>query len=171
MVSVTKLIDLLNKPALLGWANKIGLKGINLKDYRKEVTSDGTNRHNQIEEFFKEGTVFDGVELLIKNIELYEVLGCEVVVKNDFLSGRIDLVLKKDELVYVCDFKRGKGIYLNTKLQLSAYKHMINADKICYINLDSFDLIEIKIETEYYYKIIKHLYVIYDTLQTLNERL
>lgn len=51
--TVTELINLLDKPFLLKWANKIGLEGISLDDYRKQSKGDGTNVHRQIENDFK----------------------------------------------------------------------------------------------------------------------
>ena len=59
MVSVSKLIEVLNKPALLHWSNKIGLQGISLKDYRKKSTSKGTSKHNQIENYLLNGVIFE----------------------------------------------------------------------------------------------------------------
>ena len=53
MVAITKLIDLLDKPALVGWANKLGLKGLSLNEYSCRVKSEGTNKHNDIELYLK----------------------------------------------------------------------------------------------------------------------
>jgi len=171
MIAVTKLIDLLNKPALLGWANKLGLKGIDLKEYQKQVQSQGNSKHNEIERFLKYGEIFEGYEKLEKLLEKYEIVGVEEEITNDFLIGRIDLILKNGNEIIVCDFKRNKNIYLGTKLQLSTYKHMLNADKIAYINFDKFELVEINIDTNKYYELMKRLYQIYVLLRDLNERL
>lgn len=171
MIAVTKLIDILNKPALVYWANKIGLQGVRLSDYYKRTQNDGNKKHNDVELYFTDGVEFDGVEKLRNNLKGYEVIGVEKSVTNDFLNGRIDLILKKNGLTYVVDFKRNKSIYLNTKLQLSTYKHMINADKICYINFEDYKLIEIDIDTNKYYEIIKRLYQVYILLNNLNEKL
>jgi hypothetical protein len=171
MISVTKLIDLLDKPALVAWANKIGLDGISLKEYYKNITSEGTEKHSEIENYFRYGVYFKGCEKLQKSIKEYEVLAVEHPCSNDFLIGRIDLVLNKGDEIYVCDFKRNKKIYLKTKLQLSAYKEMINADKICYINSSTFELKEINIDTSKYYMIVKRLYQIYQLMSELKEKI
>jgi hypothetical protein len=47
--TVSQLLQLLDKPALLGWANKIGLEGISLDEYRKKSTKGGTDLHKEIE--------------------------------------------------------------------------------------------------------------------------
>lgn len=173
MIAVTKLIDLLDKPALVGWANKLGLKGIDLKDYYKNTQKEGNNNHNEIELFLKESKRFKGCELLEHTLKDFEVIGVEENCNNNFIVGRIDLILKhkKNNLIYVCDFKRNKSIYLKTKLQLSCYKHIIEADKIAYINTDNFQLIEINIDTLKYYEIVKRLYQVHIILKQLNERL
>lgn len=172
-ISVTKLIDLLDKPALVGWANKLGLKGIDLKDYYKQTQNEGNNNHNEVELFLKEGIRFQGCELLEYTLKDFEVIGVEENCNNDFIVGRIDLILKnkKSNLIYVCDFKRNKSIYLKTKMQLSCYKHIIEADKIAYINTDNFELIEINIDTNKYYEIVKRLYQVHLLLIELKERL
>ena len=160
MIAVTKLIDLLDKPALVYWSNKLGLKGISISDYYKETSAKGTKKHNEVEEFLLNGVLFDGYKEFQKSILGYEVIGVEKEVKNDFLIGRIDLILKKDNLIYIVDLKRNKKIYLKTKLQLSCYKHIYKAHKICYMNFDSYKLIELNIDTNKYYEIVKRLWQI-----------
>jgi len=171
MLSVTKIIDLLNKPAIVGWANKIGLKGISLDDYRMKLSKEGIKNHNDIENYLLNGVDFPKKEALIRSISGFNVLGVEKTVSNGFLIGRVDLILSKNNETYIVDFKRGNSIYLNTKLQLSAYKHMINADKICYLNTHDFVLKVIDIDTNKYYDIVKRLYQVQELLDNLNERL
>lgn len=171
MVSVTKLISILDKPALVGWANKIGLKGINIKDYQSKSKTDGNNIHKQVEDFLNHGIEFKGCEKLKKSLNNYNVLGCEVDVNNGYILGRIDIVLEKDGKKYVCDLKSNKYIYISTKLQLSAYKHLLNADYICFINTEDLELRIIDIDTSKYFEIIKRLYQINKLITSLNEKL
>ena len=56
--SVTELIKLLDKPALMYWANKQGLAGIDIKTERKKWLNDGTSMHSQVEEYVKNKTPF-----------------------------------------------------------------------------------------------------------------
>lgn len=171
MIAVTKLIDLLDKPGLLYWSNRLGLNGINLKDYYIKTSTEGGNKHNDIEQYLKYGKKFNGSEKLDLVLKDFNVVGVESQKDNGYLTGRIDLILEKKGLTYIVDFKRNKNIYLKTKLQLSCYKHMINADKVCYINYDDFNLIELDIDTKKYYEIIKRLYQIHLLLNELNEKL
>lgn len=171
MIAVTKLINLLDKPALKYWANKQGLKGIDINKYEKKVQKDGNNRHEQIEEYINNGTLFDGYEFFNEAIKGFEIIGCEVDLDNGYICGRTDLILSMNNKVYVVDFKRNKNIYLSTKLQLSTYKHILNADYIAYMNLDDFKLKVIDIDTQKYYNIVQRLYQIYICLIELNEKL
>lgn len=171
MVSVTKLISLLDKPALLKWANKIGLEGVSLDEHRNKSKLKGNKSHDNCERFFKYGEEFEGVEKLRESLNGYKVIGCELDLNNGYIIGRLDLALEKGGLIYICDFKSGKNIYLATKLQLSTYKHIYGAHKICFINLDTFKIEVIDIQTEHYFNIVKRLYQIYELLTNLNERL
>lgn len=171
MISVTKLIDILNKPFLLQWANNLGLKGTNLKDYKKQVQNEGNDNHLKIEQYLKNGILFEGWEKLAKSLEGYELLGTEIDVSNGCINGRLDLALKKDGLIYILDLKRNKSVYLSTKLQLSAYKHLYGANKVGFMNTEELQIEILNIDTEKYFNIIKKLYQIHLTLTELNERL
>lgn len=171
MIAVTTLINLLDKPALKYWANKQGLKGVDINKFEEKVQSKGTSKHNQIERFIKDGTLFDGYEFFKESIKEFEILGCEENANNGFINGRIDLVLTRDNKSYVVDYKSSKNIYLSTKLQLSAYKHIIDADGICVMNLEDYSLNFLNIDTEKYYEIVKRLYQIKISLDELDEKL
>lgn len=171
MVSVTKLISILDKPALLGWANKIGLQGIRLKDYQSKSKKGGNIRHKEVEDYLNHGIEFKGFEKLKETLKSYKVLGSEVDVNNGFILGRIDIVLEKNKKKYVCDLKSSKYIYISTKLQLSAYKHLLKADYICFINTEDLELKTIDIDTSKYFEIIKRLYQIHKLITSLNEKL
>ena len=172
MVAVTKLIGLLDKPALVYWANRIGLNGQTLSDHRNKSSKKGTKKHNLVERYIKEGLEFEGFEKFNRCIEGHEVLGCEVEVKNKNLIGRIDLITKKNGVKYVLDMKSSEKIYLSTKIQLSTYKHMLGADKVGVIDLNTFKLTILEdINTSKYYEIIKRLYQVYILIKELGERL
>lgn len=64
--SVTKLIELLDKPALLRWANKIGLEGTHIDAYRAKEKESGLTIHEQVENFTKFGIFPDDESLALK---------------------------------------------------------------------------------------------------------
>lgn len=171
MISVTKLVNLLDKPSLVYWANKIGLEGVSLKDYRLKSQSKGTNKHKEIELYLKEGKEFLESGKLDNILDGFEILDSEFYLKNDFIHGIADLVCKKNNEIIIIDFKSTNEIYLSQKLQLSTYKEILNANKIAIVNFKTWELKYININTKKYYEIVKRLYQINVLLNELNERL
>lgn len=173
MKAITTLLKLLNKPALINWSNKIGLQGIALKDYRKKSTSDGTNKHKQVENYLLNGEIFPYYEKLDECLNGFDIIGVEVPVNNENINGRIDLILKNryDDKIIIVDFKSTKKIYLEHKIQLSTYKEIYNADEIAIISFSDWTLNYIKIDTKKYYEIAQRLYQISELLTELNEGL
>jgi predicted RecB family nuclease len=171
MIAVTRLLDLLNKPALLFWANKIGLKGLSLNEYYKESSGKGIKKHHQIENYLLNGVEFEEVDKLNKCLKNYEVLAIERSVNNGYIKGRIDLIIRDSKNVIIVDFKSSTNIYIQQKLQLSTYKEIYNADKIAIINFDKWELEFINIDTKKYYEIVKRLYQINELLISLKEKL
>ena len=50
---VTTVLGVLNKPALIIWANRLGLQGIDSSKYRDEMADIGTLAHQMIVDYFK----------------------------------------------------------------------------------------------------------------------
>lgn len=171
MYSVTKLISLLDKPFIPKWANNLGLNGISLDKYMKEKSKQGDSKHEEIQNYLLNGIEFDGFEKVKYIKDTFEVVGCEVDINNGFITGRIDLVLKYEDDIYIVDFKSNNRIYLSTKLQLATYQKIIKAEKIFYMNFEDYKMKELKINTEKYYEIVKRLYQIKVLIDNLNERL
>ena len=170
-VSVTKLISLLHKEGLLKWANKIGLEGINIKDYQSKSKKDGSDKHLKVERFLMFNESFDGCEILRSNLSNYKIIGVEHIIDNGYINGRVDLILENiaGEKIIV-DFKSTKGIYLDQKLQLSAYKHIYGAKYIAIIDFDTYQIKPLVIDSEKYFNIIRSLYSIYVNLTQLGEK-
>lgn len=171
MVSVSKLLNILNKPALLGWANKIGLQGTHIDDYRKESSSKGSLKHKQIEDYLINGVIFEESYKIDNLLNGYRILGVEQDINNGYINGRYDLLLEKDGKKIVIDFKSNAKIYLQQKLQLSTYKELLNADYIGIINFTDWRLDILEIDTDEYYQIIRNLYSIHVTIENLSEKL
>jgi hypothetical protein len=143
--SVTTIIGLLNKPALVPWANKLGLEGIDVKKYVDKLAEIGTLAHQVILDYFK-----------IQETDFFEY-GAEVIDKaqNSFLSflewakgkrikpiliekegvsegwgfgGKFDFYGEVEEILTLIDFKSGSGIYEEMAYQLAAYKTLVEYD-------------------------------------------
>ena len=164
--SITELLKLLDKPALLNWANRQGLLGIDIKEYSKKVMQHGISMHKQIEEFQKYGKPFLDEEMGLRYLDFMrdkEFVGCEIKLENDYFVGRCDFVFKKNEKVFVIDFKRNqRGLYLENKLQLVAYGMCIDCDNFAIVSIPDFSFIEVKIkDRQPFIEIIKSLSSIY----------
>lgn len=170
MIAITKLIQLLHKEGLLKWANKIGLEGVRLEDYRKQSSAKGSDLHQQVQDYLLLKKPFEHSDKLEKCLEGFEIVSVEENFNNGFISCRTDLQIKNETTKVVVDFKSNRGIYLDQKLQLSTYKEILKYDKIAIINFDKWELQYLEIDTEKYFDIIRYLYKIHTELSALNER-
>jgi len=139
--TVTELLDILNKPALMKWANKIGLQGISLDEYRNKSKKEGTSLHKQIEEYLLHGACFGDSNIQSKFEEFQSdkvFKEIESTIETEFFRGRLDAkIIYKDNL-YLCDFKSNDGIYLEQKLQLTAYRMADRNCKIAIVKIPEF---------------------------------
>ena len=170
--SVTKIIGLLDKPALLGWANKIGLQGIKLDDYRKKSTESGTNLHKQIEDFILYKTPFEDKNLEVNFNEFFkdkEILEVEKKIETEWFQGRLDIKFKHNDKIFIGDFKSNqKYVYFENKLQLTAYRMAENCDNVVIISIPDFKIVHSGIRDFVpYEKILKCLSFIYTTKESL----
>lgn len=147
--SVTELLDILNKPALLGWANKIGLSGITLADARKKHCGDGISLHKQIERFIESRTPFIDADFQARFENFFsdkEIIQFEKQVSTDRFQGRLDIKFTWGGVEYICDFKSNQtGVYLENKLQLSAYRQADGCEKVAIISIPTMTMIDVQI--------------------------
>lgn len=140
--SVTELIRLLDKPALLSWANKQGLKGIDITKKRNEWMSYGTSLHKQIYDCITNGTPlvreYDQ-SMFNEFFETREVIATECKIENEYFTGVYDLTYKKNGKIYLADYKSSaKKIYFEHKLQLAAYSMCVKNDSFAIISIPDF---------------------------------
>ena len=172
--SVTELLQLLDKPALLGWANSQGLKGIDISKERSKWLNAGTSIHCQIERFIVDCIPFDDPKDQLKCekfLDKYEVIDIETNIETDYFIGRYDLKAKSKETgkTYIIDFKRKcKKIYLEHKLQLVAYSMASECEGLMIVGVPDFKIFDIQIEDRTpYQEIMKSLSVIYQNKQKI----
>jgi len=172
--SVTQLIKLLDKPALLGWANKQGLKGIDIAEKRKEWLSYGSSLHNQIYEYIKTGTKLTSYDAQI-NLEKFfsgiNIISAECKVENEYFTGIYDLMYEKNGKIYLSDYKsNAKKIYFEHKLQIAAYSMCVDVDCYSIISIPNFTEMSFKLnDKENYIEILKSLSNIYKQKTIINE--
>jgi len=132
--SVTQLLDLLSKPALIGWANRLGLQGVDIKEKRRTSLAKGKSLHGQIERASLGSGDFDSEANRIRFDALMankSIIGVEKKIETEWFIGRYDsMILDENGQCWIADYKSGfKGrIYLENKLQLIAYTMAVPAD-------------------------------------------
>jgi len=139
---VTTITGLLNKPALVPWANKMGLQGIDTSKYVEEMAQIGTLAHNMILCHYK-NTEPDLSDYTPNQIELAE--NCllsywswekqhtiePIIVEEPIVSelmrygGMPDCYCKLNGKPVLLDFKTGKAIYPEYFYQVSAYANLL----------------------------------------------
>jgi len=163
---VTKLLSILDKPALLKWANRIGLEGTTLDEAYKKSKSKGNSYHNQVERMIKLNKEIEDPELRL-NYHLFfdgsEITDCEKNITGEYWRGRYDVKFKRNGLTYLCDFKsNAKRVYLENKLQLVAYSEIESVDEIGIISLPDFKYYPVKIKDRKPYtgilRALSHIY-------------
>ena len=141
--SVTEILNIINKPALVYWANKIGLQGIKLSEYKKDGTSIGTLAHAIIENWIKKCKTnfnsytkkqikqacqcskmfFDWVKKQKEFIPIASEL--QLISQKYDYTGIIDLIAIINGKLALIDFKTC-NIYDEAKYQVAAYFNLIN---------------------------------------------
>ena len=148
--SVSQLLSLLDKPALLNWANKIGLEGKTLLDIRRQNMSAGTNLHKQVERWLINKTPIENAayqESVVNFFSDNTIMEVEKQIEHDKFCGRIDVKYQTaNGDVYICDFKTNQSrVYRENKLQLAAYRMSEGCDKVAIISIPEMKIIECNI--------------------------
>lgn len=139
----TTIIGILDKPALVKWANNLGLQGIDSTRYVDNLASVGTLAHHLILCHYK-GEVPDMTDFTENQIELaqnciqsysfwegshkIEPVLIEEPIVSEILKygGTPDLYCKMDGVLTLLDFKTGKALYTEVMYQLAAYRNLLN---------------------------------------------
>ena len=142
--SVTTILGVIAKPALIPWANKLGLQGIDSTKYVDGLASVGTLAHDMIladlrgdvpadcgKEYDK-ATVDLAENCFIsflnwKKDKTIEPILMEIPLVSELLrfGGRTDFYGKVNDRLAIIDFKTGKGIWPEHWYQLAAYSRLI----------------------------------------------
>lgn len=138
--SVTKLVDMLDKPALVRWANRQGLLGIDIDKERQRTKAAGTSMHEQIETgaFVEQAHARNFGRFM----EGKEILRSEGAVETEWFVGRYDCKMRVDGLDYIIDYKSSQAMYFETRLQLVAYAMAEPCDRLAMVSVPDFYMIE-----------------------------
>lgn len=139
---VTTVLGVLNKPALVPWANKIGLMGIEVKNYVDALAQIGTIGHEMIvchnrgEKFEGNGYASDLVDkaencflsyLQWEKQKTVKPILCEepLVSEKYGFGGTIDFYGLIDGVLTLKDYKTAKAIYPEHLYQVAAYRQLL----------------------------------------------
>ena len=147
---VTTILGVLNKPALVPWANKMGLQGIDTTRYVDELADAGTLAHAMVLDYLsRKEEVWDGhfetdlshyseyqIELASNSFQSFYNWVMQhtiepVVVEQPLVSelykfgGTPDLLANIDGVSTLVDFKTGKAIYPEHYHQVAAYQKLL----------------------------------------------
>lgn len=139
----TTVLGVLNKPALVAWANRLGLEGIDSSKYTDAAARIGTLAHYfvqcdftgekpNLDEYGK--TEIDQAENAL--ISFYEWKKAKVIepIANELqlvseqyrYGGTVDCYCKIDGDIWLLDFKTGRNVYSEMLIQLAAYRQLLN---------------------------------------------
>jgi hypothetical protein len=141
---VTTILSVINKPALVEWANGLGLQGVVSRDYVDETARIGTLAHEMIQEYlggpkwdrdaynpeqidtaenavlsFFEWERINGYKMQTEHVEL------PLVSETWKYGGTIDWLGTINDKKWLVDIKTSKALYPEHVFQVSAYAHLL----------------------------------------------
>ena len=139
---VTTIVGILNKPALVPWANKLGLKGIEVGRFVDDKADIGTLAHAMIiDELLKRTTdtsdysknQIDSAENAVLSFYEWqkehklEIISAEQPVVSEIYAfgGQFDVYGVIDEKNELLDLKTGSGVYEEHYCQLGGYSILL----------------------------------------------
>ena len=142
---VTTICNLMAKPFLIGWANRLGLEGIDSTKYVDELADIGTLAHEIISlelkgenipnEFYADYSPRQAecAEPCIEKFYAWKKSNkiTPILIETPLISekykygGTLDLYCELNGIKTLLDWKTGSGFYEGHKVQLSANKHLL----------------------------------------------
>lgn len=138
----TTITGILAKPALIKWANNLGLRGIDSTKYRDEAGVIGTLAHYLIQCHIQQtepdlsGYAPDQIDAAENAVISYyeweaqhnpKPIHCEIPLVSEVYryGGTIDLYAEIDGQYWLVDFKTGKALYPEMWYQVAAYEQLL----------------------------------------------
>lgn len=154
---VTTYLGVLNKPALVKWANNLGLQGIDSSKYVDNLADVGTLAHSMILTYLK-GEELDSSDYSASQITLAEnsfmsylewakhhkiepiLIETPLVSEEYRFGGTPDLLALVDGIPTLVDFKTSKALYPEHYIQVAAYwvlvlEHSYTADNVMILRI------------------------------------
>lgn len=141
--SVTTILKVINKPALVKWANYMGFKHIKTEDVLTKAGAIGTLTHNCIEAYLKNEkfeipmdmkihteTLYlrmDGFMNWLKTQTSFEPIMQEEELVADNYGGTVDFYGDMSGKMSIIDFKTSSKVHSTMFLQMAAYKLVLES--------------------------------------------
>lgn len=134
--SATTILKILNKPSLIGWANYLGFKRLNVDDIVNESAVMGTLIHELINSILLNEYIIyisrdDIPDYLVTmymmrfkrwlNVNTVEPILLEKSLSSDKFGGTVDCYGKINGKYTILDFKTSKSIHMSMFFQLAMY--------------------------------------------------
>lgn len=191
---VTTVLNLLNKPALVAWAWKLGKQGIDYRKESKQATDIGSIAHYLILCDLSGITPdlgdysqndIDKAQNSIKSYQAWHRMNdikpvdieCSLVSEKWGYGGTFDLLAEVNGITTIIDFKTSAALYSEYSYQIAAYWELlrenrgINATgKLIRINKKSNDDFEVKTveNIEKHFELFRHLLCVYNLQKELD---
>lgn len=187
--SVTQILGVINKPALINWANKMGLQGIKTNEVLRNTADIGTLAHEIIESWiknrkpnWKDYTQEQRLQACKCARRFFEwkdkqekfapiVSEISLVSEKYQYGGCIDLIANLNGKRTVIDFKTSSGIWDEAKYQTSAYYNMANENgfdcvdvMIIRIGRDDFETFKVE-QKEQAFEVFKSALTLYNEIK------
>jgi hypothetical protein len=186
--SVTTILQIINKPSLVYWANWLGYQGLKYKEVLNDKADIGTRVHSAIEADIKNYLYipipYPNDEVLaryyrfleFKDDNKFEPIFSEKSITSEEYGGTIDCYCKLNGKFTILDWKTSKDFYPTMFIQLSAYRKLLqenaytveqaaivllheNTYKIKLLTLDELDM---------YYSIFNHAKELFQKIECAN---
>lgn len=137
---VTTVLGVINKPALIRWANDLGLQGVDSTKYVDETAKIGTLAHEMVQEYLggpgwdrsaynpgqidlAENAVLSFYEWERRNVESFKTIFIEeqFVSETNRYGGTVDWYGELNGEMWLVDFKTCKTLYPEHTYQTAAY--------------------------------------------------
>lgn len=186
---VTTVLDILAKPALIKWANNLGLKGIDSTKFKDKMADIGKIAHKMILAYLSKEPLItfpdyskadiESAENCMKSyyewekVHTLEPIILETPLTSDIYGygGTPDFIGMVDGQLELLDFKTGNGIWPEHFYQLAAYRqlaieqgHKVNRARILRIGRDDNEGFEERLITRFddEFELFKHCLAIYN---------
>lgn len=143
VASVTTILNMIAKPALIHWAWKLGCDGQDYRKVRDKAANIGTIAHYLAEchlldtkpdlsdyapnEIAKAENAFIGFLDFLKEKKVKPIWVEKPLVSEKYrYGGTIDCYAKMGEKLALLDLKTSKGLYPEMRLQIAAYKNLLD---------------------------------------------